>query len=751
MIFDITNILSDGTMNSYHFNPSLICVDNDNHLYLGTYRYIKYNVEEKVHPWKMWTNGAAYFKKKYPELFKANEALMVNNKLYTLEKYRALSDPDTVVKLDTVDPDLKKFLDELFSYDGTSIFLMDLTDLTSPKIICNKRLIFKNMIQDARLNIVNDQIILSYNGFIQQADKMHVVMFYRQIFLKINRNTIYIGSEKSMLGDHARQVEKNCVFGPDKSVLYSIGKAFKIIDHTTNKMIIKSIPTIKDVINYYGEHNLYFSLGTPVVEYEDKFLTFGHTKIDWHRETRSDPFGEFMKSIDFSKVKKHGKYIYFMFAMVFDSDYNVISMSPQFIPTDGESHLPYLLVFPTGLTKHNNKFLITYGEGDERSKILTMTKSDIDSILIPVNDIRVLSYKFSFYRTDLNKLIPEINNVLILGYYYRFNTGDDGFKVVFDHYLKNKTLTYCEASTFDISKIHDYSLVIAGGGDIITPYFMEMVKKIKATKNIRVIGISVGIPYLDCIHYCEHLDEIYLRNFHDVPKVRELFPNKKVEYYPDLCFSLNKVYKTLRVHPISSDHFNIGVYLARTYYHKDYEAEYFNFISDLADLLERTASLTVSGKPVKLHFIPLGVNKSNTKENDYLINSHVSKLINRDVVLHVIKKDNVYDVFSLMQTMNYNICSRFHSHIFSLVHRTPFTSISSTRKCSELMYNFKLESNLIEPNKNKLLLPVSLDSNAFEVVLQGINSRDLIKEQIHMSMDGIDAGIDELISVMEGI
>ena len=150
MIIDIThNLLSSDNHNKYIFNPSVIHLENN--IYLGTYRYIQYNVTEKVHPWKMWWNGFDYFKKKYPALINKNEELEVNMKLFTIQKYRKNGESDLVINLDKKDNiAMQKYIEELFEYDSTGIFLFELNG-ENLNILAQKSLIFKDMNQDTRL------------------------------------------------------------------------------------------------------------------------------------------------------------------------------------------------------------------------------------------------------------------------------------------------------------------------------------------------------------------------------------------------------------------------------------------------------------------------------------------------------------------------------------------------------------------------------------------------------------------------
>ena len=589
-------------------------------------------------------------------------------------------------------------------------------------------------------------------------DSMNVDMFYRQIFINIKNRTIYIGRECNMLKEHARKIEKNCVFGHDNRILKELSENFVTIDHDTKRLYKVSVDTISRIINKYGYDNFQFSLGTPIVKYKGINLMVCHTKIVYTKSYPNTQFEKFMKFIDMGNIMKHGKYIYFMYLVAFTDLYEVVSFSNQFIPTDNNfSHLPYLLVFPSGFTKKDDNYIISYGEGDERSKLLILTEREIDKLMTPINEIDPEKYNFGFYQSNKKKFLTSnrlIKRILIIGYYNQENTGDDGFQVVFQHLINDEKIDFCNPSEFDLGNIDKYSLVIFGGGDIIGPYFTLTIKKIKEISDIKIIAVSVGIPYLNNISEFKYVDEVYLRNPEDVITVKSNFPEKIVMYYPDLCYILPQVYPSLKKFHISAENFNIGVCLARPYYNCNNESTYYNLISNIATVLDCLTEKNIDGKKIKLWLIPFGINKNNEKEHDRIINQHIlNSCVNDNIsIVEIDNEDNVYDVFSVIGHMDYNICSRFHAHIFSLAHRIPFTSVVTTRKCIELVKNVGLESNLIKLEKNINDFPEILDvEKTFARIYENIKNREESRVNIGKYMDLVNIDIKRFLKTFNYI
>lgn len=79
-----------------------------------------------------------------------------------------------------------------------------------------------------------------------------------------------------------------------------------------------------------------------------------------------------------------GNYIYMMVIFEFDKTGTIRRISNAFIPTESRcKHLPYFLCFPVGITygRNENEILISYGEGDVRCKIWSLTRDNMKDLL----------------------------------------------------------------------------------------------------------------------------------------------------------------------------------------------------------------------------------------------------------------------------------------------------------------------------------------------------------------------------------
>ena len=514
----IFNKFFDNNLNEYIFNNSLI--EYDNH-YIMVYRHIIYTTESKIHPWSAWCKSYDVTQK---SIIEKNKELNVNIKLFNLDKYRESLDIDYFINMISNDCLLEsENIDKTIDTTGLCIFTKN-NDLNKIQMIYNNPKFFNNYNQDSRIYNIDNELYITYNGFFKtESNDLRVKLLYRKIIINFSLDNIYIGEELPLINKKfniERKVEKNCILDMNKNVLYDINGIFKFI-HKDKGLICRNIPNLLDIINFYGKTNIFFSLGTPIqtitVKNRKLFISLGHVKINYKNINKNTKFHNFLKNIDYSKIKMHGKYVYLMFFYTFDNCYNIIHFSYSFIPTNNNnSHLPYLLVFPCGLYKINNKYIISYGEGDEYAKAIILEEQTIiNKLLIPVEKINKDNYDFQFFNINTNNLIPneKVYNYLIYGYYSKFNCGDDAFKIVFKEYFKNNNKNNHKIDFYNPSNINNlfsyfYDEIIIGGGDIVNSYFINPLLKFNIT-NIPIKAISIGIPYLDNIHYLNYFDKSY--------------------------------------------------------------------------------------------------------------------------------------------------------------------------------------------------------------------------------------------------
>jgi len=692
--------------NEYIFNNSLI---EFNGYYVMTYRHIVYNYNIKTHPWSAWFKSYNNVNKK---IIDNNKELLVNIKLFSLDKYREIYDNDTFINMISNNNVIISD-DENTQIDTTGLCIFEKNeDFNKIVMIYNNPFFFNNYNQDSRLYNINNELFITYNGFIKNNDDLCVKLLYRKIIINFKYDNIYIGEELPLINPKfniERKVEKNCILDYNKNVIYDINGVFKYIDKNKG-LICHNIINLMNIISYYGNNNIFFSLGTPIqqIKINNKIynISLGHVKVNYKNIEKNTSFYKFLKNIDFTTIKMHGKYIYFMFFYVFDENYNITHISYSFIPTDNNNqHLPYLLVFPTGFYKSNNKYIISYGEGDEFSKILILSEKNILDLLIPINNIDI-NYKFLFYNVDTYKYIElyDVYTYLIYGYYSMFNCGDDAFKIAFNNYLKikNKDKKYIInfLNPYNINNYYNniYDEIIVGGGDVINSYFMDPIIKFNKNNDINMIAISIGIPYLDNLHYLNIFKKVYLRNSNDYLDIINnkyndvIFDISKFNYIPDICFGLDIINEPINI-IINKDKINIGIFLCRTFYNLKYENEYNNLILQISLLLNQILNINNN---IYIYLIPFNINNNNNKENDCIINNHLKILnINNDRIINVEYKlfnKNLYveQINTIISQLNFGICSRFHSHIFCINNNIPFLSLSCTRKVFELLNELNL-------------------------------------------------------------
>lgn len=669
-IIDLTEQLSKGDKKNYHyFNPGLVHYHNN--IYILTYRIIKYDLPIKYHPWKIWDNNYKYFKNP--------QAVMQN-------KYR--NDFGKEIKLEIANRDNIHNLPE---FDSTGLAFFKFDGYKFELIIQIDNIFGEEMNQDTRIFNDGKKYYISYNIFEKINNYGFVRMRYRQ--MKINKNNIILSQEKSMFTHKYKSIEKNCVFDTNNNILYHLGRTFDVI--INDELVSTPVPELDRLIEYYGEENIFISMGTPPIKYTDKnYLALGHIKIAYKKLMDKYPVNKFLETINFSNIQKHGKFIYFMFFYLFNENYQITKLSNPFIPSRNMNHLPFLLVFPAGLSWINHKIAISYGEGDCRCKLLVLNLEEIEDLLVDKLDL-------GFY------FLANYFDILHYGYFNKLNCGDDAFKIVFK-YLKQKYYPFNNL-TFTDKYTAGYDLTVLGGGDVINDYFIKPLEK-----SDNQIVASAGIPYLDKEHYLEKFKYVILRNPRDADRLQS--KHEHLTHYPDITFLLPKIINTPVFAHTGKE---IGLCLIRNYYTIGYENLYQDFVNGIIKFIQKMVE-----SKYRIHLIPFDINHKKIQENDLFLYSDIknSFLDNDNVIIEYdetyTNENYVEKTYHKIAQMDFNICSRFHSHIFSTIHKIPFVSLTCGRKCIEYMKDIELTNNLYQMKTNDIDLPIDFDGNDFYQFVQ---------------------------------
>lgn len=748
-IFDITELIKTKKLNNYVFNNSLIYYEDN--LFIMVYRNIIYNINEITHPWKFWNDSYKIMLKYNPDIVKNNQHLNVNLKLFNLNKYRNYLDKDHFVKLFKFKDNTTFNNDEkAIEFDSTGLCILEyINDQFIVKYNVNN-IFDNNMNQDTRIynfttgTFGNNNIYLTYNSFITINNKLYVKMMKRKIEINLDDNYIFLYPENELLLIKHNIVEKNCILLENEHVLYNINK--QLIYQTLQTKITKYSTILDHINNRYK--NIFISFGTPVLKFDnDQYISVGHMKIEY-KNNDNIYLKKFLNNIDLSKIKQHGKYIYFAFLFIFNHNYDILYISDFFIPTmNNEDYLPYLLVFPTGLTYYNNKYYISYGEGDEKCKILELSKDEILNILKKYNQELIL-----LKPNDLK------SKILHLGYFNKWNCGDDCFVNVFN-YLHSLTYSSDKYIIDYQDRGYLYKSIILGGGDVINPYFCN--NRLINDNTIKKIAYGVGLPYLDQIHLLDKFDKIILRNSNDKDKYDNIITQ------PDLVYLIMKYYKPLNILN-KTNKYRIGISLPRTYFNKDYVDEYKSLIIELYKFIKLFKQFD-DKQNLEIYLIPFCINDLSYTEDDNLLNKQLFELLSNETNklikldrITIKESDNIYlcdidkntnyyfDILNLINSMDFMICGRFHSHIFSIICNIPFISLSCSRKCSELMNEYNLNDYLYKMKTNDILIPNNFDHLDFYNWMKNINE-NILKDKIIEIHNQINNKLDDMIKIWRNI
>jgi hypothetical protein len=286
--------------------------------------------------------------------------------------------------------------------------------------------------------------------------------------------------------------------------------------------------------------------------------------------------------------------------------------------------------------------------------------------------------------------------ILITGYYNRNNYGDDMYHYAFPKIFKNQEITFIDINKLPQLKQSniDFDLIILGGGDVMTPFFLNIFNKWYYENNLESIpchSYSMGIPYLSILESGEMdiFDFFVCRNKADTKLLKKRYGDKHAIYLPDFVFieQVTKINKFTLLSRTKNTNTNpiVSIFLAKP------------CINDV--ILNKLANF-INKYDTKYNFIayPLNTNKNNINENDY---SQSIELHRKAPKLNIISDKLDFDkIIYLFKKSYFSICVRLHAHIFSIIAETPFISIYSTRKVRNLLDDFEL---------NKLGTPLILE------------------------------------------
>lgn len=275
-------------------------------------------------------------------------------------------------------------------------------------------------------------------------------------------------------------------------------------------------------------------------------------------------------------------------------------------------------------------------------------------------------------------------NALVIGFYDRGNLGDEMFKEVFPHLLPGHSLTFrciddikLDPTASDLK--NEYSAIILGGGDVINDYFLKKFSAFIAGYTGMVLAVSVGYPFPSYDPACFRLfDHVFLRYKGDIPVVQKQIGAEYTHYLPDLGFLLP---------PPSAQRKEkrVGFFLAQPLM----GAQNLRTMEDFICWLQ--------GRGYSCHLYAFNEG-NNPNENDSMLNDKllVSDLGSLTGAIKGPKIAKAGDMLEDMALLDLAVCSRFHSHVFSIISGIPFLSVANTRKVKTILeeINYPEELNV---------------------------------------------------------
>jgi len=232
--------------------------------------------------------------------------------------------------------------------------------------------------QDTRIYWMDNKIVVSYND-----DNKEGFPISYQILTIVNDDgvspDIHLSPSRNMLEHYpTHKIEKNATLIVEDVVQYEFSGGKYIVLYRDQK-ISSAVFHFQHIYKLYGS-KIIFSMSSPSIAYgQDTFLAVGHTKIDYRYSYPEYPeLDEFVKSCPHDHY--HDRYIYLMFLYEFNHDFEVTRLSFNFIPSISKEEDNYL-VFPCGLFEYKNRFYITYGENDVKTRMISFEREEVEAVL----------------------------------------------------------------------------------------------------------------------------------------------------------------------------------------------------------------------------------------------------------------------------------------------------------------------------------------------------------------------------------
>lgn len=322
----------------------------------------------------------------------------------------------------------------------------------------------------------------------------------------------------------------------------------------------------------------------------------------------------------------------------------------------------------------------------------------------------------------------------LLGYYHYNNCGDQALLAAALKILDG--IEVAVASPKNKSKMTDK--IILGGGDIINPFFLDLVKD---ARDVKVLGAGLGYESeLDLLCRLDNVSQVFFRNRKDVELARAR--GLDAYYTPDIVFKLDvpnvikkpgkkKVLGIMLADSISASHKQ-----------KDFQQiHYGQFLKvTLASVLAELREY------YRVVFIPMcHARYQYDVKMMYEVLSFLPPVEVEHEVLSYAEPEQVLEAVSQLDVL---MTMRFHGLIFATLAGVPVINIGVTRKTETYMLEHGLEGLSVKPftlSRERLLETVKYAEQAgtAEKILE-------VREEKRRQVDEVAAHFRALMASPQG-
>ena len=337
-----------------------------------------------------------------------------------------------------------------------------------------------------------------------------------------------------------------------------------------------------------------------------------------------------------------------------------------------------------------------------------------------------------------------MNRVIVTGYFYKHNLGDDTFEYIWNHILQqvpNITFSIVDFDKLKNIPVDSVDTIILAGGNLLLDYFCKHLDKYK---HKRILGFSLGMPYKGfCFtsNILDHFDHIECRSKLDTKLLNKCYQLPIAHWTPDISVLLPQIIHT-NSNTITLPHFenklNVGVCLTRPIVNSP---NYHDVLKSFATFINEITKTN----QFHIFLIPFDTNTKSNTNCDLFINNDLLDLIDTRHVTNITNTLTVPEMCLAFQSLDINICMRFHSIMYSLIYNVPFIPVFTTPKVQELLNDLNYSPSYPLPTENDL--PTCLDPNKLlDTFYSVLNKQPLLYPTLNpISIDYFIKHVSEII------